>query len=222
VEASTLPFDSPTKFAAALHFPKTNFMRKWNRSSVQHLFILTGIFRHTRGEWFMDEQFIGYLCAGSVIFLVFIGGVLATIFGIRNRRKGSASQNWPAAGGIITKAWIQESTDTDEEGYTSTSYTPKWEYEFKVGQETFTSSRVSFGGVTGYGRQKRAQEELNRFPANSKVRVYYDPTNPGDAVLVRGTKGTMGGIIIGIVLIVLSACGSCFWLYTLLDNLQVF
>lgn len=168
----------------------------------------------------MDEQLIGYLCVGGVIFFVFIGGILATIFGIRNRRKATASQSWPAAGGTITKAWIQESTDTDEDGYTSTSYTPKWEYQYQVGQETYTGSRISFGGVTGYGRQKKAQEELNRFPVNSQVRAYYDPASPGEAVLVRGTKGTMSGIIIGIVLMVLSACGSCFWLYYLIDKLQ--
>lgn len=170
----------------------------------------------------MDEQLIGYLCGGGVIILVFIGGIIATIFGIRNRRKGSASQTWPAAGGVITKAWIEENQDTDEEGYTSTTYTPKWEYQYEVGQETYNSSRISFGGVSGYGRRKKAEEELSRFLINSQVRVYFDPAKPSDAVLVRGTKGTMGGIIIGIVLLVLSLCGSCFWLYALLQNMQVF
>lgn len=170
----------------------------------------------------MDEQLIGNLCIGGVIFFLFIGGIFATISGIRNRRKGSASQSWPAAGGVITKAWIIESRDTDEDGYTSTTYTPKWEYQYKVGSETFSSNQISFGGVTGYGRRKKAQEELDRFPVSSQVRAYYDPANPSDAVLIRGTKGTMSGIIIGIVLMVLSICGSCFWLYSLLDSLQVF
>lgn len=170
----------------------------------------------------MDEQIIGYICVGGVIIAFFIGGIFATIYGVRNRRKGSASQSWPSARGVITNAWIQESTDTDEEGYTSTSYTPKWEYQYKIGQETYTSGRISFGGVTGYGRQKRAQEELDRFPVNSQVQVYYDPEKHSDAVLVRGTKGTMGGIIVGIIFIALSVCGSCIWLYFLLDKMQLF
>ncbi len=170
----------------------------------------------------MDTQLIGYLCVGGVIFFVFIGGIIATIAGIRNRRKGSASQNWPAAGGLITNGWIEENQDTDDEGFTSTTYTPKWEYQYQVGQQTHSSSRVSFGGVTGYGRRKRAEEELNRFPINSQLRVYYDPANPSDAVLIRGTKGTMGGIIAGIILMALSVCGSCFWLYFLLKNMGVF
>lgn len=167
----------------------------------------------------MDEQIIGFLCVGGVIFFLFIGGIFATISGFRNRRKASASQTWPAAGGVITNAWIVESRDTDEDGYTSTTYTPKWEYRYQVGTETYTSQRISFGGVSGYGRRKKAQEELNRFPANSQVRVYYDPTNPEDAVLVQGTKGTMAGIIVGIALMVLSVCGSCFWVYALIENL---
>lgn len=170
----------------------------------------------------MNGQTIGYLCGGGVIFLVFIGGIIATFFGIRNRRKASASQSWPAAAGVITKAWVEENQDTDDEGYTSTNYTPKWEYQYQAGSETYTSSRISFGGITSYGRLKKAQEELNRFPINSQVHVYYDPANPGDSVLVQGTKGTMIGIIIGIVLMVLSICGSCFWLYALLKSLQVF
>lgn len=169
----------------------------------------------------MDEQLIGYLCVGGVIFLVFIGGIFATISGIRNRRKASASQNWPAAGGVITNAWIVESRETDEDGYTSTNYTPKWEYQYQVGVNTYTNNRISFGGVTSYGRRKKAQDALNRFPVNSQVRTYYDPANPADSVLVQGTKGTMGGIIVGIILMMLSVCGSCFWIYALLDSMQV-
>jgi hypothetical protein len=150
---------------------------------------------------------IGLLCGGFGILVFFGVGVAALIFGIRNREKGEASNSWPSVGGIITDARIEENTDVDEDGFSSTTYTPKWLYEYTLDGKTNTSERISFGAVRGYGRRKRAQEELDKFPVNSQVRVYYDPQNPGETVLVPGTKGTMMGIIIGIIFILLSIFG---------------
>lgn len=157
----------------------------------------------------MENNLVGLLCGSGLAIALFIGGVVAVIFGIKNRKKAEASNAWPSAGGVITNTWIKENTDVDDEGYSSTTYTPKWEYKFQLGGQEFTSQKISFGGETGYGRRKRAQEELDKYPANSQVRVFYDPANPGESVLVQGTKGTMLGIIIGIVLILASIAVAC-------------
>jgi len=147
---------------------------------------------------------IGIVCGGLFILIFFAAGVAAIIFGIRNRKKAEASTTWPSVDGTITNAWIDESRDTDEDGSTSTTYTPRWQYQFDLGGSTHTSERVSFGGMTGYGRRSKAEEQLQKFPVNSRVRVYYDPQNPAESVLIQGTKGTMIGIIVGIVLILAS------------------
>ena len=157
----------------------------------------------------MNTNLVGPLCMGGLMVALFIGGVTAIIFGIRNRKKAQESTAWPSLGGVITNAWIEENTEYDEDG-SSTTYTPKWEYKFQVQGYEYTSQKISFGGTTGYGRRKRAQEELVKFPANSHVRVYYDPNDPNTSVLIQGTKGTMLGIIIGVILILVSiiiACG---------------
>ena len=60
---------------------------------------------------------------------------------------------------MITNAWIEENTDVDDDGYSSTTYTPKWEYQYQIGGTTYTSDRISYGAVKGYGRRKKAQEE---------------------------------------------------------------
>jgi hypothetical protein len=69
----------------------------------------------------MNETMFGYICGGLLIIAFFIFGVSTIIFGIRNRRKAEASQSWPAAPGVIIQGWIEESRDTDEDGYTTYS-----------------------------------------------------------------------------------------------------
>ncbi|MBN2043700.1 MAG: DUF3592 domain-containing protein [Anaerolineales bacterium] len=161
----------------------------------------------------------GLICGGGLVLALFIGGGVVIFFGIKNRKKAEASNAWPSAGGMITATWIEENTDHDEDGYSSTTYTPKWEYKYQVGGYEYTSQKISFGGVTGYGRRKRAQEELDKFPANSQVRVYYDPNDPNQSVLIKGTKGTMLGIIIGVILILVSIIIACVGGVSLISNL---
>ena len=140
-----------------------------------------------------------------VLVLILLGiGIFSVISGLRNRKKGAASLSWPTADGVITNAWIEEKTDTDEDGITSTTYTPRWEYQYQVEGTTYTSSRISYGAVKGYGRRSKAQEELGQYPAHSTVKVYFDPYDFTETVLVPGTKGTLLGIIIGAVLILIS------------------
>ena len=49
---------------------------------------------------------IGLLCGGLGILVFFGVGVAALILGIRNRKKGEASNLWPSVEGIITDARI--------------------------------------------------------------------------------------------------------------------
>ncbi|MFN2146595.1 MAG: DUF3592 domain-containing protein [Anaerolineales bacterium] len=167
----------------------------------------------------MDTNLITLLCGGVLVIGLFIGGVVSIITGIKNQRKGRASNSWPSAGGVITNAWIEEKTDTDDDGFTSHTYYPKWQYTFQAGGYEYTSQRVSYGAEKGYGRRGKAQEELNRFPANSRVRVYYDPRDPNESVLKRGAKGTLWGVITGIILIVVAAAIACGGGATLLANM---
>ena len=167
----------------------------------------------------MNSALIGIVCGGLFILVFFIGGVSAVIFGIRNRKKAQESTGWPSVDGVITKTWTNESRDTDEDGFTSYSYTPKWQYQYQLGGQTYSSEQVTFGGEKSYSNRKKAEQELIKYPQNGRVRVYYNPQDPADSVLVRGTKGTLGAIIAGIVLILISLCGACVGGYSLISNM---
>jgi len=167
----------------------------------------------------MSSNMIWIFCGGFFIFVFFVGGVAAIIFGIRNRKKGTESQNWPKVIGKISRAEVLEELDTDEEGFTSKSYKPEIEYQYGVGDEEFTSTKVSFGGTRTYSSNKKAEEALTNYPLNGSVSVFYNPQDPSESVLVQGTKGTMGLIIVGIVFLAVSIITSCVGLIILISNL---
>lgn len=169
-------------------------------------------------EQTMNEAIIGMVCGGLGLLAFFIAGVVSLVLGIRNRRKGAESENWPVTDGIITKTWVSESTSTDEDGWNTYSYTPEVEYQYQLGANTFTSKKISFGSTRSYGQRRKAQKELEAYPINGRVRVYYNPNNPSEAILIRGKKGTMLGIILGVIFIIISICVSCGLLYTLVAN----
>lgn len=167
----------------------------------------------------MSSNIIWLFCGGFFIFAFFVGGVVAIIFGIRNRKKATESQNWPKVMGKITRAEIVEELDTDEEGFTSKTYKPEIEYQYTVGDNEFTSTRISFGGTRTYSSNKKAEETLTNYPLNESVSVFYNPQDSSESVLIQGTKGTMGLIIVGIVFLAVSIITSCIGLIILVTNL---
>ena len=167
----------------------------------------------------MSNLLFALVCGGFFIFVFFAGGVAAIIFGIRNPKKATESQSWPKATGKITRAEVVRETDTDEEGFTSTTYRPDFEYQYEVAGSEFSNTRVSFGGTTSYSSKKKAEEKLNQYPLNGTVNVYYDPQSPAESVLVQGTKGTMGLVILGVVFVGVSIITSCVILISFLVNL---
>lgn len=166
----------------------------------------------------MDESIIGLICGGLGILVFFLVGAGILYSGIRNRRKGAESNNWPAAAGVITRTWVSENTSTDEDGYSSTTYTPQVEYQYQFGSNTYASQRISYGASRSYGSRRKAIQALQAYPVNGRVQAFYNPQKPDEAVLIRGTKGTMLGIILGILFMLISICVACVSLYFLVSN----
>ncbi len=167
----------------------------------------------------MAPNLILFICSGLTIVILFVGGVIALVIGFRNRNKGTESQNWPSVSAVITQSKVKTDTDTDAEGFTSTTFVPEIEYEYHVGENVYSGNRISFGGTRSYGRRKKAEEALEAYPVNGQVTAYYNPENPEEVVLIQGTKGTMGAIIVGIALIAFSIMGTCIGIILLIANL---
>lgn len=137
------------------------------------------------------------------IFALLGLGLLA--FAVINRRKATASQNWPSVPGQVVSSSVQRNTHRDTDGDTSYTYQPQIEYTYAVGEQTFTGKRISFGSESS-SNPRKAEQVADQYKMGTPVTVYYDPAKPQDATLQKTAAGSWVGIIVGIVFVVVSCC----------------
>ncbi len=171
-------------------------------------------------ESFVGPLF-GVLC-GGFFFLLFIGlGVFLIYRTQQSKKKAQLSQNWPATQGQITNSHVSRSVDTDSDGSTSTMYSAQVAYTYQVGGQAYSGHNIGFGFNPSYSNQSKAQATAARYSVGSPVSVYYDPSNPSDAVLERQASGSNVSMILGIIFIVIGVCLACpVMLFTLMGALS--
>ncbi|GGA24865.1 hypothetical protein GCM10010981_11690 [Dyella nitratireducens] len=92
--------------------------------------------------------------------------------------------SWPTTEGEVAHSAILYQTDTSATTDNATTYKADVVYRYKVHGKSYTSSKISFldlAATTG-----RAASIVSRYPDNSVVQVYYNPTDPAESVLEPG------------------------------------
>ncbi len=108
----------------------------------------------------------------------------------RSNAQAQASQTWPSVMGKVTASSVEVSTSSDSDGGTSTSYYPAVTYDYEVLGHRYSSNRVVFGFRVGSGNRAQAQTVVDRYIPGNSIRVYYNPNNPGEAVLERTSQSS--------------------------------
>jgi hypothetical protein len=103
-----------------------------------------------------------------------IGAVLYAVQ-LRQGLRADASKKWPRASGTVTAAVVEKLPQH------RWRYRAALQYSYRVGGKDYQSSRVFWGG--NEGREKHMASVVETYPAGGKVRVFYDPKNPAEAVL---------------------------------------
>ncbi len=152
---------------------------------------------------------IGLLCGGGIILLFAGVGVFLIYTSYKGRQKAGESQKWPSTAGQIVEARVTRSMHTDSDGDTSYSYAPYVRYTYQVAGQEFTGDKITFGFKQTHSQEQKANQALARFPMGGQVSVYYDPTNPAEAVLERTAGGSTVSLVLGIVFLAVSACIGC-------------
>jgi len=152
---------------------------------------------------------IGLFCVG--IFVLAFGGVgVFLIYRTRkNKQQADASLGWPSTPGQILAADVQHGVSTDSDGDRRDSYSPRVRYSYHANNADYTGDKLGFGFVTGYGSESKARAALMKYPIGGQVTVYYDPADPGNAVLERKAGGSTAGLILGIVFLAVAFCLGC-------------
>lgn len=137
----------------------------------------------------MTVEGLGY----TIICAAF--GVASTGYGLHQRRKMRASENWQGTTGTIRFAGIRENKDSD-----SIEYEVWLDYEYVAGGAKYMGNRIELGRRT-YLRKRRAERELDRYPVHSSVTVFFNPENPKEAVLERKATDNPAYLVMGIFML---------------------
>ncbi|GAB4579204.1 MAG: hypothetical protein Fur0022_19420 [Anaerolineales bacterium] len=148
--------------------------------------------------------------------LGFTGLVLASR-AWRGQRQSITARQWARVTGRVVTSTIA-TTMIRQRISTSTGryrwlerYAPRIEYEYQVGAQRLTGTRLHFGEVLYSSDAASSQYIVNRYRVGSEVMVYYDPANPANAVLMPGIGwGTV--ILWGLAFLALGIAGWLTWI----------
>jgi hypothetical protein len=98
-------------------------------------------------------------------------------------RRGRQTLSWPSVWGTITGSQMEVSETTESDGTRSRSYTAHVAYKYSVGGRSFDGKQVTPGG------------SVERYPAGARVKVFYEPANPGYGVLRAGVQYPVVGLL---------------------------
>lgn len=95
-----------------------------------------------------------------------------------------AQSDYIPADATVTNSFVKRTESSGGSGGrgSSVNYSPIIEYEYTVNNQAYTSDRYSFV-VWGRGTPDYARSLVNKFPFNSAITIYYDPSDPSKAVI---------------------------------------
>jgi len=119
----------------------------------------------------MDTAIAAAICIFPLI------GFTLLYMGARNVWQAKASNQWPSTDGLIVEASIKRQGN---------SYMPKIVTSYNVNGQPFHTETTHFGQTAGSSDSTEADLLLLRYPQGAKVRVFYNPQDPSQAVLEPG------------------------------------
>ena len=114
-------------------------------------------------------------------------GSLLLWAGMNSLRVAAESRSWPSVRGQIVAVGYLEST-SQVSRRTFVHYVPHWEYAYEVNRQRFTANRIR----QAEGIQTHDAPANQRFRVGEEVEVFYDPDDPGSALLSPGNASTEG------------------------------
>ncbi len=126
---------------------------------------------------------------GIIAIILMALGVSFTRSGLRGIRYAWGSKAWPSTPGEIVSVTIEEQKPISEHDRHPT-YRPIVAYSYSIGGKSFGGQHRKFNDdVIVYGSEEKAQAAIAQYPVGQKVKVYYEPDNPRNAVLEPGKAG---------------------------------
>ena len=132
-----------------------------------------------------------------------LAGVGMILLGLYHVYRAICSKSWPSTTGTIIESELAETFQDIPLVGVEFVQEPKITYTYMVDGEKLQGKQIKFRIKFSSYSKESALRILARHPLNSTAKVYYNPRNPSDAVLIPGiTIEMFAFIIIGVTLIV--------------------
>ena len=153
------------------------------------------------------------LFAYALPLVAFIVAGLSIVAFVKGRRKAKASAQWPTSPGTITTSAVIEEkiedkkTDSDDSsGFSQRQqrftlrYRVDLRFAYRVGQRDYVGTTWAWGWTPIYGRRELAEQVISKYSKGQQVAVYYDPAQPGIAVLDPANRqGSLAPLVFGAI-----------------------
>jgi len=136
----------------------------------------------------------------TVPFLIVV--LVLVMIARRSSAKANASKDWPSTSGQVLMSQIEMRRSSGRN--TGMSPFPVVVYEYTVMGQRYQSNRIAFGG--DIGGSMIAQPTIAKYPAGSMVTVYYNPQNPGEAVLEQRSRSSKILVWVAVFIVAMLAC----------------
>ena len=134
----------------------------------------------------MDRTILTLVASGFLLV-----GVISAGFLLVNIRRALASQRWPTVSGELEsdalRRVVYRGVDSNGTSDQASALLVDFRYRYTVHGKEHQGSRVSFSD--GINKTTGALKQLQkRFRNKPMIRVYYNPVDPADSVLVPGVS----------------------------------
>lgn len=112
-------------------------------------------------------------------------GLVMIVVALRQSARGRETRGWTRTEGRVLASRVAPVADESEDHLDRTGFVIR--YEYTVGGRRYESSQVFVGSSAVAEEDPRGPRRwVERFPEGAPVPVWFDPRDPGQAVLVRG------------------------------------
>jgi len=124
----------------------------------------------------------------TVLAMIFIAiGIAMSSNGYELYSDAKASSQWPTASGVITKSEVGKKRDITSKRRNKFQYSPNIAYSYEIDGFAYESNRLEFVSTISKNSMD-IREIVANYKAGDTVTVYYNPSDPGYAVLLAGTS----------------------------------
>ena len=199
--------------------PKSALLEPAQQANLTALLAFTVVFG------FIAAILVAHSIAGHVLYtpngaplfafplpiLALLGAVFGVVAFVRGRRLASASTRWPTVAGIVTNSGVIEEAIEDK-GNDDKSFVRKiyryqvdLRYAYQIGKRDFVGTSANWGWTAVYGLRELAEKVASQYRQGQPVTVYYDPEQPGNAVLEPDNRqGSLAPLIAAAICAVIS------------------